>query len=170
MIEEFEANPFSQPDTDSSSRSLHTPISTTATTTASTTTALFDNIPTVSPKTHHTNTIDTFDDVSSSSSSNNNHKNPPFNNQNTNKNQENISNNQNKTQIPIESLYNNNNQDSDDVYNCNGYICLNSHSNSDIYHIDMGNQSIIEPKTIHIVVANANPYQVNWHFYCILLL
>ena len=161
MIEEFEANPFSQPDTDSSSRSLHTPISTTATTTASTTTALFDNIPTVSPKTHHTNTIDTFDDVSSSSSSNNNHKNPPFNNQNTNKNQENISNNQNKTQIPIESLYNNNNQDSDDVYNCNGYICLNSHSNSDIYHIDMGNQSIIEPKTIHIVVANANPYQVN---------
>jgi hypothetical protein len=43
-------------------------------------------------------------------------------------------------------------------------ICLDSMSNSDVYHVDMGNQSLTEPKTLRLVVANHNPIQVRTGF------
>ena len=45
-----------------------------------------------------------------------------------------------------------------EVLSCEDEVCYSA--NSDIYHIEMGNQSIAEPRVLHIVVANTNPVQV----------
>lgn len=41
---------------------------------------------------------------------------------------------------------------------CTEDVCYDA--NSDIYHIEMGNQSITEPRVLHIIVANSNPLPV----------
>lgn len=47
------------------------------------------------------------------------------------------------------------------LFNCApDSICLDSMSNSDVYHIDLGNQSLTEPKTLRVVLANHNPIPV----------
>jgi hypothetical protein len=49
-------------------------------------------------------------------------------------------------------------------FHCEGDVCLDSHSNSDIYHIELGNQSITEPRSLRIVLSNTNPIQVSVSF------
>jgi hypothetical protein len=44
---------------------------------------------------------------------------------------------------------------------CEGNVCQDSLRNDDVYHIELGNQSISEPKTLHIVLSNHNPVQVS---------
>ena len=45
-------------------------------------------------------------------------------------------------------------------FSCHGAICRDSTSNSDVYHIDLGNQSLTEPKSAWLVLGNHNPLKV----------
>jgi len=43
-------------------------------------------------------------------------------------------------------------------WQCDSPLCQSV--NGDIFHVDLGNQSIQEPRLLRIVLVNANPFKV----------